>query len=361
MRRYAIKLHLTHPVPAIGPYYGRSVCPPGPQVRRVAGTQAGTSSELEVPRLARPINSICPKRLRILPEHSALSLVPVPVHQGVLLSHQTITARQFKHNRKLLSTLGGAHPGHALNLSRVHQPPSERCVASPGDAMWCDTMGCPVAKGNSSCDSILELRSVGVVPCPPLLLCVSSCVFHRVSTVFVLSDCATTAVSSFVSAMPVPCHVAGCEGSGSAVPSSFLDEANCPSGIVYRADGSRLAARPSHARTSTSQAIPLRIPSATSRVRCPLRGVHGRCSSRLLSSPLHYAKRNENRPILRPVVSSLRPAKVCLSCPPSLTYTLTFLRFLPPAPPFWHIPLAKLSGSGATPPTVSTFPLIPCL
>lgn len=220
-----------------------------PPVRRYAGTQAGTSSELEVPRSARPINSICPKRLRILPDHSALSPVPVPVHQGVLLPHQTITARQFKHNRRLLSTLGGAHPGHALNLSRVHQPPSERCVASPVDEMRCDTMGCPVAKGTtSSCDSILELRSVGVVPMSPPRVCplvrVSSCVFHRVSTVFVLSDCATTAVSSFVSAMPVPCHVAGCEGSGSAVPSSFLDEANWPSGIVYRADGSRLLPGP---------------------------------------------------------------------------------------------------------------------
>lgn len=90
-------------------------------------------------------------------------------------------------------------------------------------------------------------------------------------------------------------------------------------------------------------------PGATSRVRCPLRGVNGRCSSRLLYSPLHYAKRNENRPILRPVVSCLGPAKVCLSCPPSMTYTLTFLRFLPPAPPFWHLPLAKILWFRCTP------------
>lgn len=145
----------------------------------------------------------------------------------------------------------------------------------------------------------------------------------------------------------------------SFTPSSFLDEANCPSGIVYRADGSRLLPGPPMHPHPHPKPIPLRIPSATSRVRCLLRGVNGRCSSRLLYSPLHYAKRNENRPILRPIVSGLGPAKVCLSCPPSMTYTLTFLRFLPPAPPFWHLPLAKLSGSGATPPTVSTFPLLP--
>ena len=72
-----------------------------------------------------------------------------------------------------------------------------------------------------------------------------------------------------------------------------------------------------------------------SSARC---GWHQRCSSRLLSSPLHYAKRNENRPIRRPVVSVLGPAKVCLSCPPSLTYTLTFLRFLSQLLPF-GIPL----------------------
>jgi len=80
-------------------------------------------------------------------------------------------------------------------------------------------------------------------------------------------------------------------------------------------------------------------------------------------SPLHYAKRNENRPILRPIVSVPGPAKVCLSCPPSLTYTLTFLRFLPSLPPFWHLPLANLSGSVAPPdglypptPSLSLFP-----
>ncbi|KAL2275066.1 hypothetical protein FJTKL_02523 [Diaporthe vaccinii] len=53
---------------------GRSCAP----ARRYAGTQAGASYERQVPRSARPINSICTKRLRILPDrlpcHFSLSL-----------------------------------------------------------------------------------------------------------------------------------------------------------------------------------------------------------------------------------------------------------------------------------------------
>lgn len=76
MLRYAIKLHLTHPVALIGLHV--------PQVRRHAGTQPGTqpgtSFERHVPRSARPINnSICPKRLRILPDRlPCLSSLPLP-------------------------------------------------------------------------------------------------------------------------------------------------------------------------------------------------------------------------------------------------------------------------------------------
>lgn len=134
--------------------------------------------------------------------------------------------------------------------------------------------------------------------CVPFL-----CPIVCLETVFVLSDCATTAELLLHQQMPTtakPCHAtpwvrgkweecsAVCPPTGSTQMSSrraALDEANCPSGIVYRADGSRLLPGPPMQSTSTSQAMPLRIPSATSRVRCPLRGAKGRCSSRLLSLP----------------------------------------------------------------------------
>lgn len=244
---------------------------PSTQVRRYAGTQPGTPYGRQVPRSARPINSICPKRLRILPDRLALSLFPVPVHQGVLLPHQNAASPlepdvQTQHNHRLLSTLaslGGAHPGQTFNLSRVHQPPSERCVASPDDAMRYDTMRCSGRKRRQQQRQQPQVEDSRVVPFGPLP--VSPPVSHRVSTVSVLSDCATTADSSFLcNDHAMPCHAVGAREVGvqcrSLTPSSLLDEANCPSGIVYRADGSRFAARPSHASASTSQAHPTADP-----------------------------------------------------------------------------------------------------
>lgn len=128
---------------------------PRTQERRYAGTQAGTSYQSEKSRgrldqLTLSVQlSTLPKRLRILPDEPALSIFPVPVHQGVLpptlQPHQILLAHcrpTFKHNHRLLSALGGhiLNPGQTFNLSRVHQLFSPRCVASPLDAMRCDTM-----------------------------------------------------------------------------------------------------------------------------------------------------------------------------------------------------------------------------
>lgn len=185
---------------------------PSTQVRRYAGTRVRSQvrrMDDKVPRSARPINSICPKRLRILPDRLALSLFPVPVHQGVLLPHQNAASPlepdvQTQHNHRLLSTLGGAHPGQTFNLSRVHQPPSERCVASPDDAMRYDTMRCSGRKRRQQQRQQPQVDDSRVVPFGPLP--VSPPVSHRVSTVSVLSDCATTADSFLCNDHAMPCH-----------------------------------------------------------------------------------------------------------------------------------------------------------
>lgn len=125
----------------------------GTQVRRYASRYV--VSVREVPRSARPINSICPTRPHSpsgsgscptsLPCQFSLSLsikgsfLPHFSHTRSLLAHCRPT---FKHNHRLLSALGGhiLNPGQTFNLSRVHQLFSPRCVASPLDAMRCDTI-----------------------------------------------------------------------------------------------------------------------------------------------------------------------------------------------------------------------------
>lgn len=76
---------------------------------------------------------------------------------------------------------------------------------------------------------------------------------------------------------------------------------------------------------------------------------------RLVSFTPHCTTRNGMKiaPSCAPLFLVLGLLKCVSPALLPMTYTLTFLRFLPPAPPFWHLPLAKLSGSGA-PPTVST-------
>lgn len=191
-RRYAIKLQLSHLVSPIGPYCSVDHCAPA---RRYAGTQK-SRGRLDQLTLSAPSGSgSCPT---LLPCHLSLSLSI----KGSLLPHQITTARRSETTTDVRSTLEETHPGHTFNLSRVHQPPSERCVASPldCDAIRYDVL-CPARANdsrNSSSNSASERPRVEVgrvVPCLPFSRVPPPPVSHRVSTVLVLSDCATMAGS----------------------------------------------------------------------------------------------------------------------------------------------------------------------
>lgn len=169
-----------------------------------------------------------------------------------------------------------------------------RGITSRGDAIRCDPIRCDaMLGGDSDSNSSLTLRSAGLCHfpflCPPPLCSIVGSPYLSCLTV----QRRRTPSSS---AMPMPCHAAGARKVGvqcrSFTPSSFLDEANCPSGIVivYRADGSRLL--PGPPMHPPPKPMPLRIPSATSRVRCLLRGVDGTRGVRLVSFPPHCTTRN---------------------------------------------------------------------
>lgn len=147
---------------------------------------------------------------------------------------------------------------------------------------------------SSSRSNTLDLRSARPRHGPlSLLLPVSPLLSHRVSIVFVQSDCTTTggvAPSSDPQQMStrpghyhigraVPCHAMSwvdARDVGVHCRLSFAHPGKCHPGkmpcnskrqtarrgIVYRADGSRLLPGP-------PMHHPLRIPGATSRVRCP--------------------------------------------------------------------------------------------
>lgn len=188
IRRYAIKLHLSR---ISSHLLARTMVDHCAPARRYAGTQPGTvvlSCLVEVPRSARPINSILPQAAQDLARRLCPVTLPCPCPsiKGSLLPHQITTARRSETTTDVRSTLEETHPGHTFNLSRVHQPPSERCVASPldCDAIRYDVMPRAGKRRQAAATAPaggLELRSVGrVVPCLPfsrvrLLLCPIVC------------------------------------------------------------------------------------------------------------------------------------------------------------------------------------------
>lgn len=219
------------------------------------------------------------------------------------------------------------------------------CDAIRCDARW-QTITATAAKApaaaakaaSSGCEVYCVVSSPFLCP----ILCPIVCL----ETVFVLSDCATTAELLLHQQMPTtakPCHAmpwvrgkweecsAVCPPTGTQMSSrrAALDEANCPSGIVYRADGSRLLPGPPMQSN-------IHIPGhATADPKCNVQGAlsTARCERQVfVSSPFapHCTTRNGMKiaPSCAPLFLFLGTAKVCLSCPPSLTYTLLYL------PPF---------------------------
>lgn len=243
MRRYAIKLHL---VSLIGSYFGRSCA----QVRRYADTQAGTSYEREVPRSARPINSICPKRLRILPDG-------LPCHISLSLS---IKGSSYHHTNHYCPTFKQSQTSerpweeHILGIPLIYLVYTSRLVhdAWHHQAVRCDAIRYDVMLGGKRGQQQRQQPQVEAARCamfPPS--CVPSC---PIVCSQYLSCLAVQRRRTPLLPLPIahakPCHaIPWVRGkwefsARSFTPSSLLDEANCPSGIVYRADGSRLLPGP---------------------------------------------------------------------------------------------------------------------